>query len=135
MFANVEANLLYIQEENLTPEFQSKLCSLFQSELPLYVIVQLKILPANFQPLMNKLTDIRKDKAEKKIINWEKYCHRNHSPVKVSVIENPEDLLELPSNVKQIKKLNIHCLQFDRSQILALLENNFTVEQLRFNSI
>lgn len=66
MFANVEANLLYIQEENLTPEFQSKLCSLFQSELPLYVIVQLKILPANFQPLMNKLTDIRKDKAEKK---------------------------------------------------------------------
>lgn len=135
MFANVEANLLYIQEENLTPEFQSKLCSLFQSELPLYVIVQLKILPTNFQPLMNKLTDIRKDKAEKKIINWEKYCHRNHPPVKVSVIENPEDLLELPSNVKQIKKLNIHCLQFDRSQILALLENNFTVEQLRFNSI
>lgn len=135
MFANVEANLLYIQEENLTPEFQSKLCSLFQCELPLYVIVQLKILPANFQPLMNKLTDIRKDKAEKKIINWEKYCHRNHPPVKVSVIENPEDLLELPSNVKQIKKLNIHCLQFDRSQILALLENNFTVEQLRFNSI
>lgn len=129
-FASVEANLLYIQEENLTPEFQGKLCALFQSKLPLYIIIQLKILPSNFHPLMNKLTDIRKDKAIKKILNWEKYCHRKYPSVEVKVVENTKDLSDFSFDLEELKKLNVYYPKWDKKLFSSLLDNRLSALQV-----
>lgn len=132
-FAIVKANLLYIQEEDLRPEFQNKLCMLYNSKLPLYIIVQLKLSSKDFRPLINNLLDIRKDKAKKKIDNWAKFCHPSGQNIIINILEKDPTFSKVSIDFTGVHHLNIYSLKDERKQILPLLKKSFTIDQLSFN--
>ncbi len=129
-FARVEANLLYIQEEELKPEFQKRLCAFSRTTDPLFIVIQLKVSPLGSEPMINDLKDIRKDKAIKKINNWINICFAKHQKLSVKVIDG----LPKPSNpyldFSGISKLSVYRSQKDGDQIIPLIKAHFATEDL-----
>lgn len=131
-FARVEANLLYIQEEELKAEFQKRLCFFSRTTNPLFIIVQLKTSKLGSEPLINDLKDIRRDKAIKKIDNWIKICFSMHQQLVVKVIDGTPTPSNPYLDFLGINKLSVYCSPSDSDQIIPLMRANFDMENLKF---
>ena len=131
-FAKVEANLLYIQEDELKPEFQKRLCFFSRTTDPLYIIIQLKVSPIGSEPMIKDLKEIRKDKAVKKVDNWIKICFAKHQKLVVKVIDG----LPKPSNpyldFSGVNKLSVYRSSKQGDQIIPMLKSHFDSEDLNF---
>jgi hypothetical protein len=129
-FAKVEANLLYIQEDELKPEFQKRLCFFSRTTDPLFIVIQLKVSPIGSEPMINDLKEIRKDKAIKKVDNWIKICFAKHQKLFVTVIDG----LPKPSNpyldFSGINKLTVYRSRINGDQIIPLIKGYFASEDL-----
>ena len=129
-FARVEAILLYIKEDELKPEFQNKLCLFSKTNEPLFIIVQLKLTPVGFEPMINDLRDIRMDKAKKKINNWVRICYAKHQRLIVKIIDDLPQANNLYLDFTGINKLTVYRSKGEGEQILTLIKNNFNSENL-----
>ncbi|HLV41567.1 MAG TPA: hypothetical protein VKY37_04765 [Brumimicrobium sp.] len=129
-FVKVEANLLYIQEDELKPEFQNKLCLFSKSNDPLFIIVQLKVSPLGFKPMINNLKEIRMDKAKKKINNWVRICFAQHQKLVVKIIDDVPQSNSLYLDFTGIDKLSVYRSKNGGDQILPLVKNYFDSEKL-----
>ncbi|PKR81724.1 hypothetical protein CW751_04135 [Brumimicrobium salinarum] len=132
-FAKVKANLVYIQEEDLKPEFQHKLCAFSKIKEPLIVIVQLKEVSANFKPLINNLKEIRKDKAKKKVINWIKICFSTHQNLTVKVIDFLPTTKRLSLDLEGINRIAVYQTKNGGENILPLLKKRFDPQHFELN--
>lgn len=122
----MEANLLYIHENDLSPAFQSKLCSFNGSTIPLYIIVQLKETPKGFEPLINNLKDIRIEKATKKINNWLQICFDLNQPLIVKMNDEDSSLIRVNIDLSKINKLSAYCAQRDSKAVLSYIQRQFS---------
>lgn len=104
-FVNVKANLLYILEEELRPEFQINLSKFKNAQEPVFIVVQLKKANSDFEPLIKDLKAIRIDKAVKKVNNWITICFNKMVSVKIDVVEDPSQLSELSPDFNGFNKL------------------------------
>lgn len=129
-FAQVKANLLYIQEDELKPEFQSKLCLFSKTTDPLFIIVQLKLSPLGFEPLINDLKNIRIDKAKKKINNWTQICFPQHQHLIVRVIDDLPRANTLFLDFLGIHTLSVYRSKGDGDQILPFVKSQFNSDNL-----
>ena len=128
----MEANLLFILEEELRAEFQSKLCLFSRTVEPLYIVIQLKSSPIGFQPMINNLKDIRKEKAKGKIDRWLNTCFSKHQKLVVKVIDESTQSNKLYLDFTGINKLNVFRSKKGEDQILPLVRNFFNTDQLNF---
>ena len=129
-FVKVEANLLYILEDELKPEFQNKLCLFSKTADPLFIIVQLKLSPLGFKPMINNLKEIRIDKAKKKINNWVQICFSQHQKLVVKIIDDLPQSSNLYLDFSGIDKLSVYRSKGEGDQILPLVKNHFNADQL-----
>ncbi|WP_146194085.1 hypothetical protein [Brumimicrobium oceani] len=128
----MEANLLYIQEDELKPEFQKRLCFFSRTTEPLFIIIQLKVSSIASEPMINNLKEIRKDKAVKKVDNWISICFAKHQKLVVKVIDG----LPKPSNTNLdftgIRKLSVYRSSALGDKISPFLKGQFSSENLEF---
>ena len=129
-FAKVEANLLYIQEEELKPEFQNKLCLLNKTNKPLFIIVQLKLTPLGFEPMINNLRDIRMQKAQRKISNWIRVCYALHPRLVVKIIDEIPQKDRPYLDFSGINRLSVYHSKGNEERIVPYLMNYFSSEKL-----
>lgn len=126
----MEANLLYILEEELRPEFQRKLCMFSKTTNPLFIVVQLKSPPLDSQPMIQDLKKIRIEKAIKKIDNWINICFAKHQNLTIKVIEGLPQLSRPFLDFTNIKKLNVYRSNLKPDQVLRLVKGHFDSEHL-----
>lgn len=131
-FARVEANLLYIQEDELKPEFQNKLCLFSKTTDPLFIIVQLKVSPLDFKPMINNLKEIRMDKAKKKINNWVQICFSQHQRLVVKIIDDLPQSNTLYLDFTGVNKLSVYRTENRGDHILPFVKTHFVPEKLNF---
>ena len=129
-FVKVEANLLYIQEDELKPEFQNKLCLFSKKTEPLFIIVQLKVSPLGFEPMINNLKDIRKDKARKKINSWVQICFAQHQHLVVKIIDDLPQVDSLYLDFSGINKLSVYRSKENGDHILPIVRSHFSADEL-----
>lgn len=129
-FVKVEANLLYIQEDELKPEFQNKLCLFSKKTEPLFIIVQLKVSPLGFEPMINNLKDIRKDKARKKINSWVQICFAQHQHLVVKIIDDLPQVDSLYLDFSRINKLSVYRSKENGDHILPIVRSHFSADEL-----
>lgn len=131
-FAEVEANLIYIQEEDLKPEFQNKLCWFSRTQEPLYILVQLKVSALGSEPMISDLKEIRMDKAKKKIDNWISICFAKHQKLTVKVIDGLPNSSNPYLDFSGVNKLSVYRTPVFGDQILPLVKSHFDKNQLKF---
>lgn len=129
----MEANLLYILEEELRPEFQRRLCMFSKTTDPLFIIVQLKASPLGSQPMIHDLKKIRIDKAFKKINNWISICFANHQNLIIKVIDGIPRSSHPHLDFSGIQKLNVYRSPLEKDQIIPLVKKHFDDEHLNLH--
>ena len=134
-FAKVEANLLYIQEEELNPDFQKRLCLFGRLTIPLYIIVQLKVSPLWSEPMINDLKEIRKEKTIKKIDNWIKICFSKHQHLIVKVIDGLPKKWNPYLDFSGINKLSVYRSPLEGDQIIPLVKDYFLDTDLKLKYV
>lgn len=130
IFAKVEANLLYIREDELRPEFQNRLCMFSKTTYPLFIIIQLKMPPLGSEPMIKDLKKIRKDKAIKKINNWIKICFAGNQQLIVKVVDGPINLSNPYLDFTGISKLSVYRSDQENDPIIPLVKKAFETENL-----
>ncbi|WP_159038399.1 hypothetical protein [Brumimicrobium mesophilum] len=128
----MEANLLYILEDELKPEFQWRLSMFSKSTAPIFIIIQLKAYPLGSQPMIHDLKKIRIDKVIKKVNNWIKICFTNHHKLIVKVIDGIPKITNPYLDFSGINKLNVYRSPHVTDQISPLVKKHFEVKQLNF---
>lgn len=131
----MKANLLYIRESDLTPEFQSKLCSFKDQAIPLYIIVQLKGASQGFVPMINNLKDIRIEKAVNKIKNWMGTCFGSNENLIIKINDENSPAIRVDIDLTDINDLSIFCAPKDSKTVHLYIknklgENNFKISYL-----
>lgn len=122
----MKANLLYIHEDNLTPAFQNKLCSLHNGTIPLFIIVQLKVAPNGFKPMINNLKEIRIEKAKRKIKDWIYVCLGAEPVLLIKIVDKNAPKIDVDIDFKEIKYLTAFCLQEDSKRVHSYIGNKFS---------
>lgn len=133
IFANVEANLLYIRENDLTPEFQSKLCSFNQQTIPLYIIVQLRVAPNGFEPMINNLKEIRIEKAKNKIKNWIRECFDSNQTLLIRIDDESSSIIRVDIDFGEINRLSAFCTQEDAKAVHSYIKSKFRKKNFKIN--
>lgn len=131
----MEANLLYIRENDLTPEFQSKLCSFNNQSIPLYVIVQLKVAPHGFEPMINNLKEIRIEKATNIIRNWIRTCFDSNQTLLIKINDDNSSVIRVDIDFSKINNLSIFCDQQDTKTVRSYIKKQFNKSDYKINCL
>lgn len=121
----MEANLLYIHENDLSSEFQSKLGSFNNQTIPLFIIVQLKRAPQGFEPMINNLKEIRVEKAKKKIEDWIQICFGSNQSLVVKIDDHNSLSIHVNIDFGEINSLSVFCAHRDSNVVLSYIESRF----------
>lgn len=129
----MNANVIYIHEDELSLDFTSELNQTVKSDEPLFVVLQMKAAKSDFQPLINNLIEIRKDKAKKKLEDWlAKYAFTSQTIV-TYIRGNENRLKESDLDLSNMRTMNYfyHCKE-GRDFMLLLIEH-FAFESFKEN--
>ncbi len=134
-FATVKANLLYIRETDLTEEFQQKLCSFYEPDVPFYIIVQLKTVKNGFEPMINNLKEIRIEKAKKKIKEWIDACIQIGQPLFIKIDDERSSIIRVDIDFKTVSKLSVFCTEQDAKAVHMFVKKHFNKKDFQINYI
>ena len=104
----MKANLLYIQEEQLNTNFQEILCRFKNSEIPLFILIQLKLSPTGFEPMIGDIKNIRIKKTLKKVQDWIKKSFLSAKEINVKVVDEASNYSTFEEKLNKYKKLYIY---------------------------
>ena len=134
-FATVKANLLYIQENDLSEEIQQKLNSLNNPTVPLYVVVRLKMVSNGFEPMINNLKEIRIEKAKKKIKDWTAAFIDEEQPLDIKIDDEKSSIIRVDIDFKAIQQLTVFCAQKDAKAVRRFIKKQFSKKDFQINHI
>lgn len=129
----MNANVIYIHEDELSLDFTSELNQTVKSDEPLFVVLQMKAAKSDFQPLINNLIEIRKDKAKKKLEDWlAKYAFSSQTIV-TYIRGNENRLKESDLDLSNMRAMNYFYHSKEGRDFMLLLIEHFAFESFKEN--
>lgn len=125
----MKADIIYIQESQLSEDAELPASMLDGGNVFLAVIVQLKSHSGSYQPLISNLIDIRKEKLKNRIIEWFEKNKYPVSKLKIEVIEELSDFQKIDLGITGIRNLLVLAKAKEENRIQSTIKKQYPIAE------